>query len=214
LDGRLVIGILLLKHITGFSDEEVVLAVRENPYMQVFCGLESFTTEPLLDSSSLCKLCRRAWKKYFAELERETSDGVIEGAGGDTLGRGYHATGEGVFLQSLEQVIGGIEVSDMVIDHRLDLIFESKGQGAIASGFKRGDVRQCVLKSLDKAIECGGIFQDGLGPDAVLHGRYSFGAKKRITRLCKPSGSKKTQPVLYHILTPNRKSLLNSSQTI
>jgi len=31
-DGRLVIGLLLLKHTTGLSDE----AVKENPYMQAF----------------------------------------------------------------------------------------------------------------------------------------------------------------------------------
>jgi transposase, IS5 family len=71
-DGRLVIGILLLKHMTGLSDDEIILAVRENPYMQAFCGLESFTAEPLLDSSSLCKIRKRLGAEYFAELERET----------------------------------------------------------------------------------------------------------------------------------------------
>ena len=32
-DGRLVIGILLLKHMTGLSDDEIVKQVSENPYM-------------------------------------------------------------------------------------------------------------------------------------------------------------------------------------
>ena len=38
LDGRLVIGVLLMKHMTGLSDENIVALVNENPYMQSFCG--------------------------------------------------------------------------------------------------------------------------------------------------------------------------------
>jgi len=37
-DFHLVIGLLLLKHMTGFSDETIVALVNENPYMQAFCG--------------------------------------------------------------------------------------------------------------------------------------------------------------------------------
>ena len=78
LDGRLVIGVLFLKHMTGFSDDEIVKLVNENPYMQVFCGIEYFATEPLMDSSSLSKIRKRLGKKYFAELERETYQVLIE----------------------------------------------------------------------------------------------------------------------------------------
>jgi len=78
LDSRLVIGILLLKHMTGFSDDDIVKLVNENPYMQVFCGLDQFATEPLLNSSSLSKIRKRLGKKYFAELERETQQVLIE----------------------------------------------------------------------------------------------------------------------------------------
>jgi hypothetical protein len=78
LDGRLVIGILLLKHMTGSSDEAIVVLVNENPYMQLFCWLERFSTEPLLDSSSLSKIRKRLGSKYFAELEQETYKVLIE----------------------------------------------------------------------------------------------------------------------------------------
>ena len=78
LDGRLVIGILLLKHMTGSSDEAIVELVNENPYMQAFCWLEQFSTEPLLDSSSLSKIRRRLGSKYFAELERDTYQVLIQ----------------------------------------------------------------------------------------------------------------------------------------
>jgi len=78
LDGRLVIGILLLKHMTGSSDEAIVELVNENPYMQSFCWLERFSTEPLLDSSSLSKIRKRLGSKYFVELEQEAYQVLIE----------------------------------------------------------------------------------------------------------------------------------------
>lgn len=78
LDGRLVIGVLLLKHMTGLSDEDIVALVNENPYMQAFCGLEDFATKPLLDSSSLSKNRKRLGSEYFAELEQETYKVLID----------------------------------------------------------------------------------------------------------------------------------------
>lgn len=78
LDCRLVIGVLFLKHMTGFSDEDIIQLVHENPYMQAFCGLEHFATEPLMNSSSLSKIRKRLGKKYFAELERDTYEVLIE----------------------------------------------------------------------------------------------------------------------------------------
>ncbi len=43
-DARLVIGLLLLKHMTKLRDAEIVQLVRENPYMQAFCGLDNFAS--------------------------------------------------------------------------------------------------------------------------------------------------------------------------
>jgi len=77
-DCHLVIGLLLLKHMTGFSDEAIVETFNENPYMQAFCGLKRFSTKPLLDSSTLCKNRKRLGPKYFAELEKETHQVLID----------------------------------------------------------------------------------------------------------------------------------------
>lgn len=71
-DAQLVIGLLLLKHMTGLSDAEVVLAVRENPYMQAFCGFEHFVTSDILDSSTLTKVRKRLGVKFFRQLEEKT----------------------------------------------------------------------------------------------------------------------------------------------
>ena len=77
-DCQLVLGLLLLKHMTGFSDEAIVALVNENPYMQAFCGLERFSTKPLLDSSSLSRHRKRLGAKYFAELEQEAYQVLIQ----------------------------------------------------------------------------------------------------------------------------------------
>lgn len=72
IDGRLVIGLFLLKHMTGLSDEELVLELKENVYWQSFCGLKEFQSASLLDSSSLTKLRQRLGVKYFRDLESRT----------------------------------------------------------------------------------------------------------------------------------------------
>ncbi len=71
-DAQLIIGLMLLKHMTAKSDEEINLELQENIYWQAFCGLEHFETERLLDSSSLAKLRKRLGLKFIKELEEET----------------------------------------------------------------------------------------------------------------------------------------------
>jgi len=83
-DCRLVIGLLLLKHMTGLSDDGIVALVTENPYMQVFCGFDQFVTKGktkkklILDPSTLSNARKRLGKAYFAELERETYELLVK----------------------------------------------------------------------------------------------------------------------------------------
>ena len=77
-DSQLVIGLLLLKHMTGLSDESVVEEVLENPYMQAFCGFEQFVTEDILDSSTLTKMRERLGLEFFKELEKKTYKVLID----------------------------------------------------------------------------------------------------------------------------------------
>jgi len=77
-DAQLVIGLLLLKHMTGLSDVGVVQDVLENPYMQAFCGYEKFVTEELLDPSTLTKMRERLGLEFFKELERKTYKLLID----------------------------------------------------------------------------------------------------------------------------------------
>jgi len=77
-DAQLVIGLLLLKHMTGLSDEGVVEEVLENPYMQAFCGYEKFVTEEILDPSTLTKMRERLGLEFFKKLERKTYKVLID----------------------------------------------------------------------------------------------------------------------------------------
>lgn len=78
IDGRLVIGLFLLKHMTVLSDAGVVLELQENVYWQAFCGMEQFETGWKLDPSSLTKIRHKLGMKFTRELEKKTYQVLIE----------------------------------------------------------------------------------------------------------------------------------------
>ena len=77
-DARLAAGLFLLKHMSGKSDEEVVMELLENPYWQSFCGLESFATASTIEASTLSRLRKRLGPKYVREMEEATYQVLIE----------------------------------------------------------------------------------------------------------------------------------------
>lgn len=78
LDARLVIGLFLLKHMSGLSDRELILQLQENVYWQSFCWLEGFVSSKKLNSSSLTKIRKRLGPKFTKELEKKTYAVLIE----------------------------------------------------------------------------------------------------------------------------------------
>ena len=50
---RMALGALLIKEKGGFSDEEVVEQIKENPYLQYFIGLPEFQKEAPFDPSMM-----------------------------------------------------------------------------------------------------------------------------------------------------------------
>lgn len=77
-DGQMIIGLLLLKHMTDRSDAEIRLELQENVYWQAFCGLEQFEVKPLLDSSSLTKLRKRLGLKFVKDMEELTYSVLVD----------------------------------------------------------------------------------------------------------------------------------------
>ena len=56
---RMVIGAMLVKHITRLSDQDTIEMIQENPYMQYLCGLGEFTDQPIFDPSLFVGLRKR-----------------------------------------------------------------------------------------------------------------------------------------------------------
>lgn len=56
---RMALGALLIKHMLGVSDREVVELIAENHYMQYFIGLDAYRDAPPFDPSLLVHFRRR-----------------------------------------------------------------------------------------------------------------------------------------------------------
>ncbi len=56
---RMALGSLIIKEKLGTSDIETVEQIRENPYLQYFLGLSSYSNEAPFDPSMLCHFRQR-----------------------------------------------------------------------------------------------------------------------------------------------------------
>lgn len=72
---RVALGALIIKEKCGFSDEETVRQIMENPYLQYFIGLEEFQTTPPFDSSSMVHFRKRLDSKVISELNEALYEG-------------------------------------------------------------------------------------------------------------------------------------------
>jgi len=67
---RLVIGAMIIKHKLNFSDEETVLQIQENPYLQYFCGMDVYEDKPPFAPSLFVDIRKRMNAEVFAAFER------------------------------------------------------------------------------------------------------------------------------------------------
>ncbi len=75
---RYVLGSLILKHKLGVSDEELLLQLSENPYLQYFIGLEKFSHDIPFDASTLTNVRKRLGDDEFEKFEQSIIDELIE----------------------------------------------------------------------------------------------------------------------------------------
>lgn len=68
---RIILGALIIKHKENLSDENTILAIQENIYMQFFVGLKSFQKEKIFDSSLFVTIRKRIGKAQFDLLNEE-----------------------------------------------------------------------------------------------------------------------------------------------
>lgn len=55
----MVVGALIVKHKMNLSDEETILTIQENPYMQYMLGLGEYTETPVFDPSLFVTIRKR-----------------------------------------------------------------------------------------------------------------------------------------------------------
>lgn len=72
LPTRLMVGLHLIKHMRGLSDEEVCEQWLESPYVQFFCGEVHFQIRLPLDRSSMTRWRKRIGAKRLEALLAET----------------------------------------------------------------------------------------------------------------------------------------------
>jgi len=70
VDARHVIAALIVKHMLGLDDRGTIEMVKENIYLQYFCGLRSFTTKKLFDPSLFVDIRNRLGGNEFEDFNR------------------------------------------------------------------------------------------------------------------------------------------------
>jgi len=116
---RLVVGLQLLKHIEGLSDEAVCERWERDPYMQYFCGEEYFQHAFPLERSGMTHFRNRVGDEALERLLQETlaaahragalSVRATEAVAVDTTVQEKaiaHPTEQGLLLAAIEQVGG------------------------------------------------------------------------------------------------------------
>ncbi len=68
INGRIVIGSLIIKHKLNLSDEETAEQIRENPYLQYFLGLEEYEYKYVFVPSLFVEIRKRLGSSSFTKL--------------------------------------------------------------------------------------------------------------------------------------------------
>ena len=67
---RWVIGTFIINHKLGLSDEETLLSISENPYMQFFLGLQTYRPRQLFSPTLFVELRKKLGEATFDEFSR------------------------------------------------------------------------------------------------------------------------------------------------
>lgn len=115
INPRIVIGSLIIKHKMNLSDEDTVLIISENPYMQFFLGLDEFYSEALFSPSLFVE-----WRKKLGnETFNEFSDILARICYGDRMEEGLEE--DGVVPENKGKLKLDATVADQNIAYPTDL---------------------------------------------------------------------------------------------
>lgn len=71
INGRVVIGSLEIKHMCNLSDDETILQIQENMYMQYFIGYSGFSNQAPFDSSLFVEIRKRLGSEQINEINEK-----------------------------------------------------------------------------------------------------------------------------------------------
>lgn len=75
---RMALGALIIKEKLGISDRETVEQIKENPYLQYFIGISSYSNEAPFDASMLVHFRERISADLVNKVNRETVKKMLE----------------------------------------------------------------------------------------------------------------------------------------
>jgi IS5 family transposase len=153
---RLVVGLQLLKHTEGLSDEEICRKWEENPYYQYFCGEEYFQHRFPCERSGLTHFRNRVGEEELKVLLQETLRIAYESGAID--------------LKKVDRVAIDTTVQEKAIAHPTDQgllaqAIERLGKEAREAGIK---LRQSYVRVSKKA--------------SIMVGRYIHAKQMRRAR--------------------------------
>ena len=70
INPRQVIGAFIIKHKLGLTDEETLIIISENPYMQFFLGLDNYNPEVLFSPTLFVEMRKRLGDDTFDEFSK------------------------------------------------------------------------------------------------------------------------------------------------
>lgn len=79
---RMALGALIIKEKLGISDRETVEQIRENPYLQYFIGLKSYSNEPPFEASMLVHFRERLEVDLVKKINIKMCQNQSEANGG------------------------------------------------------------------------------------------------------------------------------------
>ena len=83
INPRIVLGAIIIKHMCDYSDEETILQIQENMYLQYFIGLSSYTSERVFDPSLFVELRNR----LNGDLINRINELIVGLSAGGQMGR-------------------------------------------------------------------------------------------------------------------------------
>jgi IS5 family transposase len=120
---RLMVGLLMLQHMEGLSDPQVVSKWVENPYWQAFCGYDYLQWEFPADDSSMTRWRKRLGEEGMEKILSSTIQTAVEA--------------EVVKPKDLERVIADTTVMEKDIAYPTDSALLNKIRGKLVDLAKK-----------------------------------------------------------------------------